>query len=74
MDSRYDVFAGTRENPRWLGSADGLNCAISQMEESARSDPGHYFVFDSKCQAVVASIHTNGDKDSDLDREVLGRP
>ena len=57
--SRFDVFSVSPGNPLWFGSTDELNGAISQMEETAHATPRHYFVFDSVCQTVVASINTD---------------
>jgi hypothetical protein len=59
MHDRFDIFCGPQTDPTWLEAADGLNHAVARMEQKARANPGHYFVYDTDRQSVVASIDTN---------------
>ena len=59
MHERFDIFSGSQSNPMWLEAADGLNSAVARMEQRARKNPGHYFVYDADRQSVVASVFTD---------------
>ena len=62
MNPRFDIFIGTPAHPLWLESAYGLDEAVSRMEQQARENPGHYFVFDANHQNIVASIDPGNPK------------
>ena len=62
METRYDIFSGTRDNsPLWLEAVTDLNQAVFLMNQRAMQIPGDYFVFHTRSQTVVASIHANPD-------------
>jgi hypothetical protein len=56
----YDIFSGLpSEEPLWLQSVEGLEAACARMRERADAAPGHYFVFCSQTQKVLASADTS---------------
>ena len=64
---KFDIFRGLFGNPDaiWIECVEGLAAATHRMDEIADERPGHYFVFDSGRQTVVASIRTDLNQDSD---------
>lgn len=52
---KYDIFSGVESQAMWLGATEALNEAVSLMEQEAQTNPGRYFVFDSREHCVIAS-------------------
>jgi hypothetical protein len=57
MESNYDVFKGSKDCARWLGTVTGLDQAVDLMNRMVEHQPGNYFVLSQVSQDVVASIH-----------------
>jgi hypothetical protein len=56
----FDLFSGSVDNQAsWLESVRGLESALVRMRERAKYAPGHYFVYDSMTQTVMALIDTS---------------
>jgi hypothetical protein len=56
MEFKYDVFKGVpKKNPLWLGSINGLERAMEQMNGMADRLPGDYFVSSATNAEVVAT-------------------
>jgi len=56
----FVIFRGSLNNGAvWIESADGLDGAVTLMNEWARTRPGPYFVLDFQAYKVVATTDTS---------------
>jgi hypothetical protein len=59
----FDLFSGSIDSQAsWLESVRGLESALVRMRERAKYAPGHYFVYDSMTQTVIALMDTSETK------------
>jgi hypothetical protein len=57
---QYDIFRGSQDKGAlWVEAVDGLGRANDRMKEHALQNPGPYFVFCYRTQAILASIDTS---------------
>jgi hypothetical protein len=60
MKELFDIFSGGPEkDPMWLETVEGLSGARERMEQLAAQKPGHYFLFSTAAQAILAEIETS---------------
>jgi hypothetical protein len=56
----YELFKRTpQEQPRRLGSVNGLQRALDQMKRMSARLPGDYFISDAATHEVIASVHSS---------------
>ena len=56
---RFDIFAGTDDDAKWIEVVEELDTASKRMEFYAAKCPGRYFVFNSSEHMVASSIDTS---------------
>jgi hypothetical protein len=58
-DPMFDIFSGGPDkDPMWLDTVAGLSHARERMEQIAAKAPGHYFLFSTEAQTILAEIDT----------------
>jgi hypothetical protein len=69
---RFDIFYGRfpEADIVWMECVEGLGAATERMKALAAESPGPYFVFDTHCHAVMASIDTSTKANIDSNSDV----
>jgi hypothetical protein len=55
----FDIFSGSRHDPFWYESVEGLDRARERVKQVAAQRPGRYSVFCVQTGAVVATVDTS---------------
>ena len=59
MPVKFEIFSGSRDEPIWLETVEGLAAATERMNEYASQSPGCYFIFCVETSSVLAEIDTS---------------